>query len=62
MVVYREDLKINPKNGWSLMGLRDSLRVQGKPAEAKSIEQRFRKAWVKADIKPPSTCYCQLLK
>jgi tetratricopeptide (TPR) repeat protein len=60
--VYREDLKVNAENGWSLMGLRDALEAQGKQAEAASIGKRFRQQWAEADITPPSTCYCQNLK
>lgn len=29
--VYREDLKRNPNNGWSLTGLRACLKAQKKP-------------------------------
>ena len=57
--VYREDLQRYPENGWALMGLRDALRRQGKDADARSVDARFRKAWASADVKPPSTCYCQ---
>ncbi|MBI3853602.1 MAG: hypothetical protein HY298_25435 [Verrucomicrobia bacterium] len=60
--VYREDLKIYAENGWSLMGLRDSLEAEGKRAEAAAVGKRFRRQWAKADITPPSTCYCQILK
>ena len=60
--VYREDLQRYPGNGWALMGLRDALQHQGKEAGAKVVDARFRKAWAGADIKPPSTCYCQALK
>ena len=55
--VYREDLKIYPENGWSLMGLRDALEAQGRRTEAAAVEKRFRKQWAMADITPPSTCY-----
>ena len=48
--VYREDLKRNPENGWSLYGLVQSLRAQGKDKEAKVAEQRFQKAWARADV------------
>jgi hypothetical protein len=61
-VVYREDLAVFPENGWSLMGLRDALVAQGKETEAAVVGKRFRQQWAKADIKPPSTCYCQILK
>jgi tetratricopeptide (TPR) repeat protein len=57
--VYREDLLRYPGNGWSLMGLRDSLRQQGKSREATEADSRFKKAWATADIRPSYTCYCQ---
>ncbi len=60
--VYREDLRIYPENGWSLLGLRDALTAQGKTAEAAAVNQRFRKQWAKADITPSTSCYCQTLK
>ena len=59
--VYRADLNAYPENGWSLMGLRDALAAQGRTAEAAGIDKRFRKQWAAADVKPPSTCYCQVL-
>lgn len=61
-IVYREDLKVYPENGWSLMGLRDSLTAQSKTTEAAAVDKRFKKQWAKADITPTSTCYCQVLK
>lgn len=48
--VYREDLKQYPENGWSLFGLWQSLRVQGKTYEAGEAEQRFNRAWRRADV------------
>ena len=57
--VYREDLKRFPENGWSLMGLRDALRREGKQAEAAAVDLRFRNVWAQADVKPTATCYCQ---
>ena len=49
--VYREDLKRNPENGWSLFGLAQSLRAQEKMEEARAVEDRFRQAWTHADVK-----------
>jgi tetratricopeptide (TPR) repeat protein len=49
--VYREDLKRNPENGWSLFGLAQSLRTQDKMEEARAVEDRFRQAWTRADVK-----------
>lgn len=48
--VYREDLGILRQNGWSLMGLYESLFNQNKLGEAKKIRQEFDKAWKHADI------------
>ena len=50
-VVFWEDLKKNPENGWSLFGLVQALKAQGKTAEAAMAEQRFQKAWKDADVK-----------
>jgi hypothetical protein len=48
--VYWNDLQRNPENGWSLFGLWQAQKAQGKEAEAAAAEQRFRKAWAKADV------------
>lgn len=57
--VYREDLSRLPGNGWSLYGLAESLRKQGKTAEASMTYARFQKIWAKADVKIRSSCLCQ---
>jgi predicted Zn-dependent protease len=54
--VYREDLRRWPDNGWSLTGLAQSLRAQGKKAE--EVEGRARKAWQHADTPVSSSCLC----
>jgi tetratricopeptide (TPR) repeat protein len=54
-IVYWEDLRRNPENGWSLFGLMQSLKAQGKTAEAASVEARFRKAWAQADVQLSSS-------
>jgi tetratricopeptide (TPR) repeat protein len=48
--VYREDLRRNPGNGWSLFGLAQSLRAQGRTAEATDAEAGFSKAWSRSDV------------
>jgi tetratricopeptide (TPR) repeat protein len=48
--VYRDDLKRNPGNGWSLFGLAQSLKAQGKTADAAQVESGFRTAWARADV------------
>jgi tetratricopeptide (TPR) repeat protein len=50
--VFREDLRRNPDNGWSLAGLVRSLRATGKSAQADAVQARFKKAWAWADVKP----------
>jgi tetratricopeptide (TPR) repeat protein len=47
---YREDLARYPENGWSLYGLSQSVALQGRAAEAKEIDERFRAAWRRADF------------
>ena len=47
--LFREDLRRHPENGWSLRGLTDAQRTQGKSKEAAATEARFRKAWARAD-------------
>ncbi len=49
--VYREDLKRNPNNGWSLFGLSQSLRADGKPDAADEVQRQFEQAWIRADVK-----------
>ncbi|WP_418602972.1 hypothetical protein [Hwangdonia sp.] len=48
--VYHKDLEDLRQNGWSLMGLYESLRAQGKLNEAASVMQEFNLAWQDADI------------
>jgi tetratricopeptide (TPR) repeat protein len=52
---YREDLERYPNNGWSLHGLAESLKAQGRAKEAEVVEAKFRKAWSRADVKPIAT-------
>ena len=48
--IYWQDLSRNPDNGWSLFGLMQSLRAQGKTEQVAVIEERFRKTWNLADV------------
>lgn len=47
--VYREDLRLNPHNGWGLFGLSQALEGQGKDAEAAKVRGQFARAWARAD-------------
>lgn len=48
--VYWEDLRRNPKNGWSLFGLTKALQAQGKHDQAKLAEADFKKVWADSDV------------
>ncbi len=47
---YRADLKRHRANGWSLFGLEQSLRKQGRTAEAGEVQKQFATAWKRSDI------------
>jgi hypothetical protein len=49
-VVYWEDLRRNPENGYSLFGLEQSLLAQGKADTARVINERFKRAWKGTDV------------
>lgn len=56
--VFQEDLVRLPNNGWALFGLTQSLRAQGRKAEAAKADAAFRKAWEGADFEITSPCAC----
>jgi len=53
--VYREDLRHYPDNGWSLRGLAEAERQQGRAGAARETERRFRIAWRNADVTLPGS-------
>jgi tetratricopeptide (TPR) repeat protein len=58
--IYRDDLARLPANGWSLLGLAESLRAQKKnEEEAAKTKAKFENVWAKADLKINSSCLCQ---
>jgi tetratricopeptide (TPR) repeat protein len=50
-IVYWQDLREHPRNGWALFGLAQAMRAQGNVEAAKVVDEDFRKSWAKADIK-----------
>lgn len=48
--VFREGVRMSPNNGRMLFGLRESLKRQGKTADAAWVEREFQRAWNGADI------------
>lgn len=57
--VYRDDLRLNPNNGWAMIGLEQALRAQNQQDAAQQFAAARIKAWSRADVKPTSSCYCQ---
>jgi tetratricopeptide (TPR) repeat protein len=54
-VVYADDLRKNPENGYSLYGLFIALAEQGKNNDATAVKNRFDKTWAKATHKLTSS-------
>lgn len=46
--VYRTELEDHPNNGWSLFGLMQALKAQGK--DIKEVKKEFEKRWARSDI------------
>jgi len=58
--VYRDDLARLPENGWSLLGLAESLRKQNKNTdEVAQTQAKFKRVWAKADLTITTSCLCQ---
>jgi hypothetical protein len=49
--VFREDLSRQPRNGWGLIGLEESLRRQGKKEAAENVRRERELSWKYADTK-----------
>ena len=55
--VYREDLRRNPRNGWSLYGLSLALAGAGRSAEATRVRREQQAAWQHADVALPGSAF-----
>jgi len=55
--VYKEDLILNPGNGWSLLGMHQSLEAQKKTKEAADYKLKYEKAFESADAKPAASVF-----
>jgi tetratricopeptide (TPR) repeat protein len=49
-VVYWQDLRQFPGNGYSLLGLSQALEAEGRKDEAAAVKVRFTKAWADSDV------------
>ena len=54
-VVYWEDLRKNPSNGYGLLGLSQALAAQGNEADANRAANQFKSAWAEADVELSSS-------
>jgi tetratricopeptide (TPR) repeat protein len=54
---FREDLERNPENGWSLLGLAQSLQAQKRTQEAAEMKARAQRALAQADVSPPTSVF-----
>jgi tetratricopeptide (TPR) repeat protein len=48
--VYWQDLRKNPENAYSLLGLSQALEAQGDAVGAATMARRFKQAWAAADV------------
>ena len=55
--VYKQDLDRNPGNGWSLLGLYQSLLAQQRSAEAATVKEKYLKAFESADVNPVASVF-----
>jgi hypothetical protein len=55
--VYRDDLRRNPHNGWSLYGLSLALARTGRAAEAARVRREQQLAWTHADVALPGSAF-----
>jgi tetratricopeptide (TPR) repeat protein len=55
--IFRADLERNPRNGWSLRGLEESLRRQHKTDAADSVARELAQAWKRVDAPPQLEWY-----
>ena len=55
--VYREDLRLNPDNGWALYGLSLALRAQGRGVDATRVARQQARAWRHADVRLPASAF-----
>jgi len=57
--VYWDDLRRFPDNGWSLVGVVQALKAQGRNEQAAIVQARFDKAWARADVRLTSSRFAR---
>jgi tetratricopeptide (TPR) repeat protein len=58
-VVYEQDLKRNPRNGWALLGLENARRRLRKTEGLDDLARERARSWVRAEMSPTSSCFCE---
>jgi tetratricopeptide (TPR) repeat protein len=58
--IYREDLVWNPGNGWSQVGLYQSLELQKKNRQLAELKSGYKKSFSHAEAIPPASVYMKL--
>lgn len=56
-VVFKQDLFINPNNGWALTGLADTYKGMNKKTSTASARVRLKNAWIIKDVKIESPVF-----
>jgi tetratricopeptide (TPR) repeat protein len=55
--VYREDIFLNPGNGWSYLGLSQSLKAQHKTKDLAAYDSAYRRCFSHADSFPTASVF-----
>ena len=55
--VYRDDLAWNPGNGWSVLGLYQALKAQGKTKELAQLKKKYLHSFSEAEVLPTTSAY-----
>ncbi|HZX74547.1 MAG TPA: hypothetical protein VFE57_09010, partial [Cyclobacteriaceae bacterium] len=55
--IYREDLMMNPGNGWSLLGMYQSMGAQKKRKEAADYKAKYIKAFEASDVQAVASVF-----
>ena len=56
-IVYEEDLRRHPNNGWAYFGLAEALKALKKDSEAAAARKHYEDAWRKADLQLTSSAF-----
>jgi len=55
--IYRDDLVMNPGNGWSLIGLYQALKAEHRNSELKKLKMQYLNSFSQADKLPIASVY-----